>query len=75
MNIITNYDIDEVFKNIKIKKPISFNNRKYLIFIRKTKLFIISISSMYLPYDFIHNKKILIYSIFANSIIIILLIF
>ena len=39
MNIITNYDIDEVFKNIKIKKPISFNNRKILnIYYEKQKL-------------------------------------
>ena len=52
MNIITNYDIDEVFKNIKIKKPISFNNRKILnIYYEKQNYLLFQSPLMYLPFQ------------------------
>ena len=57
MNIITSYNIDEVFNNIKIKKPINFNN-KYILNLYDTndEHLLFQTPIMYLPTNYIYDE-------------------
>ena len=58
MNIITKYNIDNIFSKIKIKKPIYFNNKTILnIHYGNQNCLLLQTPIMYLPYDFIEDNK------------------
>ena len=58
MNIITKYNIDNIFSKIKIKKPICFNNKTILnIHYGNQNCLLLQTPIMYLPYDFIEDNK------------------
>lgn len=60
MNIITSYDINEVYSRIKIKKPIKFNNKIILnLYDEYQDCLLFQSPTMYLPYDFIHNDSVI----------------
>ena len=62
MNIITSYDINEVYKNVKVKKPIKFNNKIILnIFDSSQNNLLFQSPLMYLPYNFIYFDNIIKY--------------
>jgi hypothetical protein len=56
MNIITSYNIDDVFKNIKIKKPVNFNNKSILnLYNNKDEPIIFQSPVLYLPNNYIYD--------------------
>ncbi len=58
MNIITSFNINEVFSRIKIKKPIKFNNKIILnLYDGYQDCLLFQSPIMYLPYDYIHNDN------------------
>ena len=58
MNIITSYNLDEVFNKIKIKKPIKFNNKLILnLYDEYQEYLLFQTPTMYLPRDYIHDEK------------------
>ena len=62
MNIITNYNIDNIFNKIKIKKPIYFNNKIILnLYYEKNEYILFQTPIMYLPYDYIYDNNIIQY--------------
>ena len=57
MNIITSYNIDEVFDNIKIKKPINFNNKYILnLYDKNDEHLLFQTPIMYLPNNYIYDE-------------------
>ena len=60
MNIITSYDINEVYSRIKVKKPIKFNNKIILnIYDNIQENLLFQSPVMYLPYDYIYDENII----------------
>ena len=60
MNIITSYDINEVYSRIKVKKPIKFNNKIILnIYDNIQENLFFQSPVMYLPYDYIYDENII----------------
>ena len=60
MNIITSYDINEVYSRIKIKKPIKFNNKIILnLYDEYQDCLLFQSPTMYLPYDYIYNDNVI----------------
>ena len=56
MNIITSYNIDEVFSNIKIKKPIQFNNKILLnLYDKNEEHLLFQTPIMYLPKNYMYD--------------------
>ena len=59
MNIIINYNIDDILSKIKIKKPIYFNNKIILnLYYEKNEYILFQTPIMYLPYDYIYDSNI-----------------
>ena len=57
MNIITSYNIDEVFNNIKIKKPINFNNKYILnLYDSNNEHLLFQTPIMYIPTNYIYDE-------------------
>jgi len=60
MNIITSYDINEVYTRIKVKKPIRFNNKIILnIYDIAQENLLFQSPVMYLPYNYIYDTNVI----------------
>ena len=58
MNIITSYDINDVYSQIKVKKPVKFNNKIILnIYDNLQESLLFQSPVMYLPYNYIYDNN------------------